>query len=138
MIEFIHNLFLFQLLANMTDFAYSFFLFWVLQKLLLLSSASSNRVVKFVPQYPHYKNKLINNQNRTFDCIVSYIYFEYSLYNLSNLSIAFFSAYNCGIFAGKPDIIIKKRELLRNLSIYTMDIAISCFRLLSLYFSYHF
>lgn len=80
-------------------------------KLLFLSGVSSNSIVKFIPQYPHYKIKLINkfgtyNSNHTEKLVsnpnlssiytVNCFYFLYSLDSLSNLSKASLFAYNGG------------------------------------------
>ena len=94
----------------MTESAYDLFFFRPLPKLLSLTNALFNCVVKFATYHPHYKEKIVSNPTRTFVCAANCLYF---LCSWSNLSAAFFFAHDSGACTTELGLVIKKREPLR-------------------------
>lgn len=60
-----------------------------------------------------YRNELVSNPTQTFVCAVSSLYFRYCLDSFGNLSMASSFACNKGAYATQPNLISKKRKLLK-------------------------
>lgn len=95
------------------------FLLRSLLKLILQLADSSNYIVKLAIDHPHHRKKLYSDPNRTFDYAKNSLHL---LYNLGNLSVIFWFAYDGSIYIAEPSLVTKKGELPRILSIYGIDI----------------
>ena len=89
---------------------YDAFFLWLLPKLLLLSNALSDFIIKFAIYHLYYKNIFVNNPTRTFVCIANCFYFKYWLGSLGNLLTASLFARDGRAYITKPGLIIKKRK----------------------------
>ena len=109
---------------EIVEAVYNLFL-WSLSKLISLFGISSHCIIEvitplhdvldegkhwFAIYHPHYKDKFVGNLTQAFVCATNCLYF---LNSWSNLSAAFFFAYNNGAYTAESSLVSKKRELLK-------------------------
>lgn len=103
-------------------------LHYSLTKLLSLSNALSDCVVKFTTYYLHYKDKLVGYLIWHFGCTTNYLCF---LFNQSNFLAVFLFIYNGNVYTTKPGFITKEGKLLKTF----LYLLFYIFQLLSLFFN---